>query len=164
MKIQYLLQKSSILIDVKGTNKTEVLLQMAQFMASLYGLQDNGQIGRKILERETAMSTGIGCGVAIPHAKLNNIGHLYIVAARSVNGIEFEAIDGKPVHLLFMMISPEGTSTEHTQIISSLSSIMCDEEVRGRLLEAKDVETFLNIIIESENKDSIQESEVGRLK
>lgn len=152
MKIQDLLQKSSILIDLKSTEKDQVLRQTAKFMASLYGLDNGEQISRLILERESDMSTGIGYGIAIPHARISGIDRLYMVAARSVNGIEFGAIDDQPVHLIFMLISPANTSTEHTQILSSLSSIMAYEDVREKLFSAETVEQFLDIIKKSEEK------------
>lgn len=152
MKVQDLLQKSAILVDIKSADKSEVLTEMAGFMASLYGLQSGEQIAHKILEREVDMSTGIGYGIAIPHARMNNIDRLYMVAGRSVEGIEFNAIDEQPVHLLFMMISPTNTSTEHTQILSSLSRIMSYEDVREKLLASDTPESFVDILVKSENK------------
>src|SRR5690554_2048648 len=115
-------------------------------MASLYGLDNGEQISRLILERESDTSTGIGYGIAIPHARITGIDRLYMVAARSVNGIEFGAIDDQPVHVIFMLVSPANTSTEHTQILSSLSSIMAYEDVREKLFSAETVEQFLDII------------------
>ncbi len=152
MKVQDLLQKNAILIDLNSIDKREVLTQMARFMASLYGLQDGDGISQKILERESDMSTGIGYGIAIPHARISGIDRLYMVAARHKNGIEFNAIDEQPVHLLFMMISPMNTSAEHTQILSSLSRIMSYEDVRKKLLNVNTAEQFLDVIIKSENK------------
>jgi mannitol/fructose-specific phosphotransferase system IIA component (Ntr-type) len=152
VKIQDILQKNSILIDLNSTDKQEVLSQMARFMASLHDLPNGESIDQKILERESDMSTGIGYGIAIPHARITGIDRLYMVAGRSNQGIEFNAIDEQPVHLLFMMISPTNTSSDHTQILSSLSRIMSYEDVRKKLLTADSTELFLDIIIKSENK------------
>lgn len=152
MKIQDILQKKSILIDLNSTDKLEILTQMAGFMSSLYGLPNGESISQKIIEREGDMSTGIGYGIAIPHARITGIDRLYMVAGRSVQGIEFNAIDEQPVHLLFMMISPTNTSTDHTQILSSLSRIMSYEDVRRKLLASDTPEAFLDIIIKSEDK------------
>lgn len=152
MKIQDILQKKSILIDLNSIDKQEILSQMACFMTSLYGLPNGESISQKIIEREGDMSTGIGYGIAIPHARITGIDRLYMVAGRSVQGIEFNAIDEQPVHLLFMMISPTNTSTDHTQILSSLSRIMSYEDVRKKLLAAETPEAFLDIIIKSEDK------------
>ena len=152
MKLQDLLTKNTILIDLKGNDKTVLLTQIAQFMISINGLSDGDMITRKILERENEMSTGIGYGIAIPHARVSGIDHLYMVAARSVEEIEFNSIDEQPVSLIFMMISPANTSIEHTHVLSSLSRIMSYEEVRSKLLTAETSEVFLDIITRSENK------------
>lgn len=152
MKIQELLQKNCILIDLKDTDKSEVLGQMTRYMASINNLQNPDQIVQKILERETEMSTGIGYGIAIPHTRLSTINRLYMVAGRSKTGIDFNAIDEQPVHLLFMMISPTNTTTEHTQILSSLSRIMSYEDIRSKLFTAETPELFLDILTKGENK------------
>ncbi len=152
MKIQDLIQKNSIIIDLKNTDKSQVLDQMARFMCSIYNVADPDAVSAKILEREMDMSTGIGFGIAIPHARLSGIDRLYMVAARSVEGIEFNALDEQPVHLIFMMISPASTSTEHTQILSALSRVMSYEEVRRKLLQADTAEAFRDILAKGEDK------------
>ena len=152
MKIQDLLQKNCILIDLKGNDKSEILTQMATYMASLFDLEESENIVRRIVERESEMSTGIGFGIAIPHARLSGIDRPYMIAGRSVQGIPFEAIDEQLVHLIFMMVSPTNTTTEHTQILSSLSRIMSYEEMRNCLFAADTPEKFLDAIINGENK------------
>lgn len=152
MKIQDLLQKNAILADLTGTTKNEILTDMALFLASRYDLPDGEDISRRIIERETDMSTGIGFGIAIPHARIQGIDRLFLIAGRSKPGIEFNSIDEQPVHLLFMMVSPQNTSAEHTQILSKLSRIMAYEDVRTKLLQVKTAEQFLDVIIKSENK------------
>ncbi len=152
MKIQDLIQKNAILTDIVQTEKSEVLRLMATFMATRYGLPDGQDIAQRIIERETDMSTGIGYGIAIPHARVPGIDQLYLVAGRSIAGIEFNAIDEQPVHLLFMMLSPKNTSSEHTQVLSKLSRIMSYEEVRSKLLEVQTTEQFYDVIVKSENK------------
>jgi mannitol/fructose-specific phosphotransferase system IIA component (Ntr-type) len=152
VKIQDLIQKNAILTDIAQTEKSEVLRLMATFMATRYGLPDGEEIAQKIIERETDMSTGIGYGIAIPHARVPGIDQLYLVAGRSIAGIEFNAIDEQPVHLLFMMLSPKNTSSEHTQVLSKLSRIMSYEEVRSKLLEVQTTEQFYDVIVKSENK------------
>ena len=152
MKIRDLLSKNSILIDLQGTDKNEILTQMAHYMTSIYSLPDAERIGRKILDREAEMSTGIGFGIAIPHARIDNIDRVYMIAARSTLGIDFSAIDEQLVHLIFMMISPPNTSAEHTQVLSSLSRIMSYEDMRKRLLSAAKPELFLDLLIKGEDK------------
>lgn len=152
MRVQDILQKNSILIELASTDKQEVLTQMARYMVSLHGISNGDSIAQKILERESDMSTGIGYGIAIPHGRISGIDRLYMIAGRSDKGIDFNAIDEEPVHLIFMMISPANTSTDHTNILSSLSRIMSYEDVRIKLLAADSADSFLDIIIKSENK------------
>ena len=152
MKIRDLLSKNSILIDLQGNDKIVLLTQMADYMCSLYNLPEKQTIIQKILNRESELSTGIGFGIAIPHARIPQVDRLYIIAARSIQGIDFNAIDEQAVHLIFMMVSPANTSSEHTQILSSLSRIMSYEDMRKKLLAAPDAEQFLDLIIKGEDK------------
>jgi PTS system fructose-specific IIC component len=152
VKIRDLLNKSSILIDLQGTNKTEIINQMTHYMASIENLSDPDLITRKILEREADMSTGIGFGIAIPHARIEKIGRVHMVVAKSVAGVDFSAIDEQPVHLIFLMISPANTSTEHTQTLSSLSRIMSYEDMRKKLFAATTAEQFLDLLVNGEDR------------
>ena len=152
MKIQELIKKNGIIIDLKSTDKMEALNSIARFLCSINGLTNTDEVCAKIIERETEMSTGIGFGIAIPHGRLGGINKLYMVAARSIDGIEFEALDDQPVNLIFMMVSPASTSEEHTLALSSLSRIMSYEEVRSKLTNASDTDEFIDIITKAENK------------
>jgi mannitol/fructose-specific phosphotransferase system IIA component (Ntr-type) len=152
VKIQQILQKNGILVDLKASDKSEALTQIAGYLVSLYDLKPAQEIVDKILERESEMSTGIGFGIAIPHARISGIDRLYMVAARIVGGIEFNSIDEQPVFLIFMMISPAGTSADHTRILSSLSRIMSYEEIRRRLMDADSGEAFLDVVAKGEDK------------
>lgn len=152
MKIQDILQKKDIIIDLDPSDKDQLLSRMARFLASVHDLNDADRIEREIFERESAMSTGIGFGVAIPHARLESIDSVHLVVARCADGVEFEAIDDLPVHLIFMMVSPRNTSSAHTQVLSAISRIMQNKDVRERLLTAHDADGFLNLIIEGENR------------
>ena len=152
MRIQDILQKNAIIINLEASKKTELLIQMAQYLASLYDLKDKAMVVQKIMDREAEMSTGIGFGIAIPHARMEGIDRVYMIAARIIKGIEFDAIDEQPVHLIFMMISPANASGPYTQILSSLSRIMSYEEIRQSLIEAETPESFLNVIARGEDK------------
>lgn len=152
MRIQDILQKNAIIINLEASTKTELLIQMAEYLASLYDLKDKAMVVQKIMNREAEMSTGIGFGIAIPHARMEGIDRVYMIAARIIKGIEFNAIDEQPVHLIFMMISPANTTSPYTQILSSLSRIMSYEEIRQSLIEADTPESFLSVITRGEDK------------
>ena len=152
MKIRDLLNKDSIIIDLQARDKNETIVQMAGFLAAINNLQDHDLIFRKILEREAEMSTGIGLGIAIPHARVETVDRVYMAAARSVKGVDFTAIDGQPVHLIFMIVSPVHASSDHMQVLSSLSRIMSYEDIRKKLLTVKKQEQFLDLLVKGENK------------
>jgi PTS system fructose-specific IIC component len=152
VKIRDLLTKNSILIDLQGTDKKVILGEMGRYLASIYNLADPDGICRKILEREAEMSTGIGYGIAIPHARLPGIDRMYMVAARSIKGVDFSAIDEQLVNLIFMMVSPANTSADHTAILSSLSRIMSYEDMRKKLFAATKPEQFLDLLVKGEDK------------
>ncbi|MGA2506578.1 MAG: PTS sugar transporter subunit IIA [Chitinispirillaceae bacterium] len=152
MKIRDLLNKDSIIIDLQARDKNDTIVQMAGFLAAINNLQDHDLIFRKILEREAEMSTGIGLGIAIPHARVETVDRVYMAAARSVKGVDFTAIDGQPVHLIFMIVSPVHASSDHMQVLSSLSRIMSYEDIRKKLLTVKKQEQFLDLLVKGENK------------
>lgn len=152
MKIRDLLSKNSILLDLQGTDKNEILTQMAHYMCSMYSLSEKDLVTRKILEREAEMSTGIGFGIAIPHGRVDKIDRMHMIAAQSLSGIDFNAIDEQLVHLIFMIVSPANNSSEHTQVLSSLSRIMSYEGIRKKLIAAAKPEVFLDLLIQGEDK------------
>jgi mannitol/fructose-specific phosphotransferase system IIA component (Ntr-type) len=151
VKLQDILQKNCICIDLPALDKADLLTQMAKFLAAAFSLPDADGIVAKILQRESEMSTGIGYGIAIPHSRITGIDRLYIVAARTAGDIEFDAIDELPVRLVFMMISPANTTSEHTQILSTLSKIVSSEQTRQQLQKAQNAEEFLTILVTGEN-------------
>lgn len=152
MKIQDSLSLNAILIDLKPQPKNDVLIEMARFLASIHDIKDPDLLVRKILERENDVSTGIGFGIAIPHARTDMVDNVCMIAARCKDSIEFDSLDEQPVHLIFMIASPAGNSDEHRNILSSLSKIMSYEDMREKLLASEDAQTFLNHIIDGENK------------
>jgi len=152
VKIQDILYRNGIIIDLKADEKNKVLIQMGQFLSSNHNLKKPDMIIQKILERESDISTGIGFGIAIPHARTDIADHICMVAARCVAGIEFNSLDERPVHLIFMLASPTGNSDDLRSILSALSKIMSYEDMREKLIATSDPEEFLKLITDGENK------------
>jgi mannitol/fructose-specific phosphotransferase system IIA component (Ntr-type) len=152
IRVQDLILKNCVIIDLVPSEKLETLGVVARFLCSANGLSDAENVVDRVVEREMEMSTGIGYGIAIPHARLPGISCLYMAAARLAEGIEFDSLDGAPVNLIFMMASPASSPTDHIQVLSALSQIMSYEDVRKRLLEADTPEAFADIIANAENK------------
>jgi mannitol/fructose-specific phosphotransferase system IIA component (Ntr-type) len=152
IKIRELIRKNCVVTDLKAADKLEAIRSMARFTCSIGGLDRAEEVADKVLEREGEMSTGIGFGIAIPHARLNDIGRLYMTAARSVGGIEYDSLDGLAVNLIFMLVSPESIPTAHTEVLSALSRMLSYEEVRRGLLSADTAEEFADILAKAEEK------------
>lgn len=152
LRVQELIPQERVLLGLEQTEKLEALGVVARFLTAVNGLPDAGAVIDKVVEREMEMSTGIGYGIAIPHARLHGITRLYMAAARPLEGIEFDSLDGEPVNLIFMMASPANSSTDHIQVLSALSQIMSYEDVRKKLLAAETPEAFAGVLAHAENK------------
>lgn len=152
IRIADLIRQDSIIIDLRIADKLEALYAVVRFSCSVNGLDCVDEAVGKIMEREEDFSTGIGYGIAIPHARIDDIDRLYMVAARSVEGIEFDSIDGIAVKLIFMLFSPAGSPDEHTEVLSTLSRILSYEEVRRSLSQAVTPEEFRGVLSEAEEK------------
>lgn len=152
VKIIDVLPTTGILTDFRPKDKRDALEQLAQFMATLNNLKSPDTVIQSIVQREAEMSTGIGYGIAIPHARIEGLDRLHMVCARVKAGLEFDSLDELPVNLIFMMISPTNTAADHTQILSSLTRVVSYEEIRQQLLNAPDAQAFREILIAGENK------------
>ncbi|HWP35278.1 MAG TPA: PTS sugar transporter subunit IIA, partial [Thermodesulfobacteriota bacterium] len=105
-----------------------------------------------LLERERIGSTGVGEGVAIPHAKLAGVRRLVGAFARSRGGIEFGAVDGRPCRLFFLLVAPEDAASDHLRALARVAKLMRDPEVRRRLLEARDQEALYTLLAEEDDR------------
>jgi fructose-specific phosphotransferase system IIA component len=151
VKLQDLLLKNHIILDLKARDKLDVITQMGKYLASCFDLPNAEMIVQKTLQRESEMSTGIGYGIAIPHSRLDTVSACHMVAARCAEDIDFNSIDEQPVKLVFLMISPSNTATEHSEILTTLSKVLTVEKTRQDLLKAITAEEFLSVIIQGEN-------------
>ena len=152
IKIRELITENDVVTDLKAADKLEAVRSVAQFVCSAGGLDRAEEVADKVIEREGEMSTGIGFGIAIPHARLAGIDRLYMAAARSAGGIEFDSLDGLAVNLIFMLVSSESVPTAHTEVLSSLSRILSYEEVRRGLMSAATAGEFADILAKAEEK------------
>jgi PTS system nitrogen regulatory IIA component len=104
-----------------------------------------------LLEREKLGSTGIGDGVAIPHGKLVNLEELIVSFGRSKEGVEFDAMDGKPAHIFFLLMAPEDTTGKHLKALAKISKMLKDSTFRKKLLEAKSKDELYMIIADKDD-------------
>ena len=152
MKITDLLTKEAIDLNVKATNKKDVIEKAVELM------QYNGNINNKeeylklVMKREEEGSTGVGEEKAIPHGKGESISEPGLAAMVIPEGTDFNSLDGKPVKLLFLIAAPNTEDNVHLEVLSRLSSLLMDENFRKELIKAKSKEEFLEIIDNAEKK------------
>jgi PTS system nitrogen regulatory IIA component len=152
MKINGLLQPEDIIPDLVAETKEEVLGELAAKISERHSGLDRGEILRILLERERLGSTGIGDGVAIPHGKLKQLDKPLMVFARSLAGIDFNALDNRPVNLFFLIIAPEAAVGVHLKMLARISRILKDPAVRNGLLNAPDAAALYSAILKQDSR------------
>jgi len=160
MEIIEILDEDMIIADLKATDKEGVLQELAAVLASKHQEIEKDLLVRVLLEREKLGSTGIGQGIAIPHGKLANIDSMLAAFAISLKGIDFEAADGKPAKLFFLLVAPENSVGSHVKALANISHLLKNASFRERLLQAKSKAEIYQIIRESE--ESRHESKKGQ--
>ena len=142
MNISDIMSEKSVLIDVKASSKRELLQELASKAAELTDL-DERTIFDTFLERENLGSTGFGNGTALPHGRVEGLDKVCAIFARLSAPLDFDAIDGKPIDLVFALLSPEGNGADHLTALAKMSRILKDEALCAKLRQAgKPVEIY----------------------
>jgi fructose-specific phosphotransferase system IIA component len=136
MKLSKFCDESLIVFDLKAKTKDEVITELVDLAAGSNMIKDHDELLKDIQERENLVTTGVGYGVAFPHAKTKSAKGIVIAFGRSNEGIEFDAMDHKPVHLFFLIAAPEDAVGAHLNVMARLSYLMKSEENREKLLKA----------------------------
>ncbi len=148
-----LLSRERVKIPLRATGKRAVIEELSELVAEVSGVPEESEAIRSaVLEREAVLSTGIGGGVGIPHGKTSVVGELVLVAGCPREPVDFEALDGRPVRLLMMLVGPESAAGLHIKVLSRISRLLRDESVRRRLFEAEGAEEFLRVIRDAESR------------
>jgi PTS system nitrogen regulatory IIA component len=151
MRLVDFMDKAAVIPDLKGREKHEVLAEFGAAMAPSVGVKPD-EIVKVLVEREKLGSTGIGDSVAIPHGKIPGLAGLHVGFARSVAGVEFDAMDGLPTHLFFILIAPEESVGEHLKTLARISRLLKESALRARLLKADTRESIIAVIEEEDAK------------
>ena len=159
MKITDLLTKKSINLNVKASNKKDIIEQAVELMEQNGNINNKEEYLKLVMKREEEGSTGVGEGIAIPHGKGNVISKPGLVAMVIPDGVDFEALDGKPVKLLFLIAAPDSKDNLHLKVLSRLSALLMNEKFRKDLLNAKSKEEFLKIIDEADIQEKEEKEE-----
>ncbi|MED3125958.1 PTS fructose transporter subunit IIABC [Bacillus wiedmannii] len=164
MKITELLKRDTVIMNLTASNKEAVIDELVEKLAGANRLNSKAEFKEAILKRESQSTTGIGEGIAIPHAKTKAVKQPAICFGRSVSGINYESLDGQPAHVFFMIAASEGANNTHLETLSRLSTLLMDEGFRKQLLEAKDEEELLRLFDEKENEKEEEDIEVAKLE
>lgn len=150
MLLTELLTPERIKIPLASTGKDELLGELVDVIDASFSLEDRRDVLRAVKEREDVLSTGIGHGVAIPHGKSSSVPHLALAAGVTREGVNFDALDGQPVELFFLLVGPESAAGEHVKALSRISRLLRRESFRERLIAAATPEEFYSILVEAE--------------
>jgi mannitol/fructose-specific phosphotransferase system IIA component (Ntr-type) len=146
-----LLSPRRVKIPLESTDKTGVLRELVTVLAEAEGRETDAEEWlRAVLAREEVLSTGIGDGVALPHAKAEQLPDLVMAAGVSAAPVDFDALDGQPVRLFFLLLAPERAIGRHIKALSRLSRLLRQEPLRRRLVAARDAAEFVRIVQEAE--------------
>lgn len=152
MKIDDILKKGSIIANLAGTNKEEVLLEIVDFLQEQGLIKDKETLLNTLIEREKLGSTGIGENVAIPHGKSDELSQIVTVFARSLNGVGFESLDQKPVHFVCMVIAPSNSTGQHLKALARISRIFKNQDLRNGILKLQDANQIYSLLLEEDSK------------
>jgi len=150
MKITQLLTEQTIILDLSATTKQQALEELANQLDQAGKLSDKQAFTKAILERESQSTTGIGDGIAIPHAKSAAVEFPAIAFGRSQEGLDFESLDGQPSNLFFMIAASEGANDDHLEALSRLATFLMDEKFRTNILAAQSKQEILEIVTAKE--------------
>lgn len=145
MRITDLLKKESISLNRELSSKSEAIDALIDLQEKAGNLNDKEEYKKGILAREEQGSTAIGNGIAIPHAKTSAVAHPGLSAVTAPSGVDYNALDGKPSNLLFMIAAPEDGDL-HLEVLSRLMTMLMDETFRNELLSAKTADEFISVI------------------
>jgi PTS system nitrogen regulatory IIA component len=148
MKISDFLSPADVALDVRESDKARLLQQLSSQAAAKVGLSAN-EVCTQIIKREELGSTGVGNGVALPHARLQGLTTPFGVFARLRHGIDFEAIDSQPVNIVFLLLLPDGTGASQLNALASVARALRDPETLQRIRSAADRDSLFQAIVDA---------------
>ena len=151
MKITDLLKPQSILLNASPTNKADAIYTLGDLMDKGGNLSDKAEYLEAVFAREESGSTGLGDGIATPHAKSAGVKEAGLAAMVVPNGVDFEALDGQPSRLFFMIAAPESAADTHVEVLSKLATMVIDPDFKNALIQAATVNRFLELITAKED-------------
>ncbi|AKL94836.1 PTS system fructose-specific EIIABC component FruA [Clostridium aceticum] len=145
MEIKDVLDTKLMILDIKSQSKKEVVKELIKPLVKEGIVKNQDSFFETIMHRETLSTTGIGMGIAIPHGKSDMVTRPSIVFGKSKEGVDYEALDGEPSYIFFLIAVPEGSDNEHLKVLSQLSRKLMHEETRTKLMQATSEEEVIRV-------------------
>jgi PTS system nitrogen regulatory IIA component len=146
-----LLTPDRVLLPLSARDKSGVIAELARHLIDQSGGNYKDVLGA-VQEREAVVSTGIGFGVAIPHARSSAVSRLTVVCGVSPEPVAFDSIDGEPVRLFFLIVGPESSAGQHVKVLSRIARLVRGESLRERLCKARTADEFYSILLDAESQ------------
>jgi len=150
MKLSEVLNESLIRIPLEQSEKKEIITELVTVLNSSGKISDKDKVLQAVLEREQMMSTGIGNSVAVPHGKSAGVQDLLVALGITAQDVQFEALDGKPVRIVFMLVGPEKASSMHIKMLSRISRLLNQAAFRKKLIDCKSASEAMKTIVDEE--------------
>ncbi|MDH5753494.1 MAG: PTS sugar transporter subunit IIA [Deltaproteobacteria bacterium] len=145
MNLMDYFDKSSINLALNGSSKEEILSELVDILVDKGVVSTKEKLYNSLLEREGLGSTGIGHGVAIPHGRSPELDQPAVALGRSVADVDFDAIDGHPTRIFFLLVAPENGTTQHLHLLAKIARLMKDAKTRKSLMEVQTPEEVLEL-------------------
>ena len=152
MKIVDFLSEKAVISNIKGTTKEEVLKELVDALTKAEGIKPKEELLKVLVNREALGSTGIGQGVGIPHAKTNAVKKLVAAFGISHTGVNFDALDGEPVYIFFLLVAPEDSAGPHLKGLARISRLLKDRFFRESLKQLTDEKAILKMVRDEDAK------------
>ena len=152
MKITDILKKEYIIEDLVSSDKESTLDELSSFLKGKGMIPNKETLQSALMEREALGSTGIGENVAIPHAKISAIDQIITVFGRSIKGIEFDSLDKKPVHFIYLVLAPMNSSGQHLKVLARISRLLKNKSLRESIISATEANQIYAIIADEDSK------------
>lgn len=152
MKLSEILDENHIIPDLKARDKKRAIEELAEVIVHSIPSLEKDSLVKVLLERERLGSTGIGDGVAIPHGKIQGISNPVISFGRSLEGLDFESMDGQPVFLFFLLVAPESSASAHLKALARIAKILKNGSFRKILMEVSGKKEIYETILQNDEE------------
>ncbi len=145
MKISDLLDSTNVIPDLAARSKEEAITSLVTTLSARLDDETVAAVKKAVMERESIMSTGVGKGLAIPHGKCRSLTKTYAAFGKLQEPVEYNAIDGEPVTILFLLVGPESQNSVHIKMLSRISRLLNSSAFREKLLESDDARNIIEL-------------------